>query len=311
MKLFGKVKKYIADKDYRISVNRYLGLYNILSDKMFLKFIFRWKMKRNLDLDNPQTFNEKIQWLKINDRRPEYKIIVDKCAAKKVISEIIGEQYVIPTIGVYEKFSEINFEVLPDKFVLKCTHDSGGLVICKDKSTLNKAEAKNKINKSLRKNYYWHGREWPYKGVPHRILCEEYIEDSNGELNDYKFFCFDGLVDCVMVVADRQKDNAKFYYMSREWKVLPYGRLTRSLPDDFTLPKPEKLDEMFQIAEKLSKGFPHVRIDLYNVDGRILFGEYTLYSQSGLEDGFDYASDKHLGDLIVLPSNDKRKIKEN
>ena len=131
------------------------------------------------------------------------------------------------------------------------------------------------------------------------------MEDRNGELNDYKFFCFDGHADCVMVVTDRAKKDPKFYYMSKDWKVLPYGRLTRSLPPDFTLPKPENIDEMFAIAEKLSVGFPHVRIDLYNVDGHIYFGEYTLYSQSGFDPGHDYKSGKHLGDQIVLPKKTK------
>ncbi len=258
-------------------------------------------MGKKLNLKEPQTFNEKLQWLKLYDRRPEYTTMVDKYAVKEYVAEKIGAEHIIPTLGVWESFDDIDFDSLPEQFVLKCTHDSGGLVICRDKKTFDLEAARAKINKSLSTNYFVHGREWPYKNIPRKIICEQYVEDSNGELNDYKFFCFNGCVDCVMVVADRAKNDAKFYYMSEDWKVLPYGRLTRSLPPDFTLPKPENLDKMFEMVKELSVGFSHVRLDLYNVDGHIYFGEYTLYSQSGLEDGFDYASDKHLGDQLVLP----------
>ncbi len=272
-----------------------------IPDKIYLQLLYFKYFHRLIDFKNPKTFNEKLQWLKLNDRNPEYTKLVDKYAVKQHIADTIGSEYVIPTLGVWERAEDIDFDRLPNRFVLKCTHDSGSVVICRDKENFDRNAAIEKLKKGLRRNGYWYGREWPYKNVPPKVIAEEFVEDSNGELNDYKFFCFDGLVDCVMVVADRQKNNAKFYYMSRDWKVLPYGRLTRSLPSDFTLPKPERLDEMFQIAEKLSKGFPHVRLDLYNVDGQIFFGEYTLYSQSGLEDGFDYASNKHLGDQLVLP----------
>lgn len=277
-----------------------LGLTKWMSDERYLKWVYKLSFGEKLDLENPQTFNEKLQWLKINDRDPLYVKLVDKYEVKKHVAEILGEEYVIPTLGVWDRFEDIDFDKLPDKFVLKCTHDSGGLAICRDRSKFNKKSARSKINSSLRTNFFWRGREWPYKNVPHRIIAEQYMEDRNGELNDYKFFCFDGKIDCVMVVTDREKHDAHFYYMSRDWKVLPYGRLTRSLPKDFTLPKPEHLEEMFDIAERLSKGFPCIRIDLYNVDGHIYFGEYTFYNQSGFEDGFDYESNKHLGDQIIL-----------
>lgn len=265
---------------------------------LYFKYFHRF-----INFKNPQTFNEKLNWLKLYDHRPEYTPLVDKYEVRNIISDKLGNEYLIPLLGVWDRAEDIDFDQLPKQFVLKCNHDGGGksVIICRDKEDFGRSAAIETLNKCLEGNGYWYGREWPYKNVKPRIIAEQYIEDSNGELNDYKFFCFDGRVDCVMVVADRAKNDAKFYYMSEDWNVLPYGRLTRSLPSDFTLPKPENLDKMFEIAKKLSVGFPHVRLDLYNVDGHIYFGEYTLYSQSGLEDGFDYASDKHLGDQLVLP----------
>ena len=278
------------------------GYFNKLGDKKYLKLKYKLKTGKRLDVTSPKTFNEKLQWLKLYDRRPEYTMLVDKWLVRDHIKETLGEEYLIPLLGVYDDPDEINFDALPDKFVLKCNHNSGvGMCICKDKSKLDIDKVKKELRKGLAQDYYLTGREWPYKNVPRKIIAEQYMEDKNGEFNDYKFFCFDGKIDCVMVVTDRAKQDAHYYYMSRDWTILPYGRLTRSLPKDFTLPKPDHLEDMFMLAEKLSKGFPFVRMDFYNVDGRIYFGEYTLYSQSGFEDGFDDASDLHLGSLLKLP----------
>lgn len=303
--MLNKIKKavrYLTNSDYRFLINSNITGCPKMSDEDFLRRKFKACMGRELDLGNPKTFNEKLQCLKLCDRRPEYTMMVDKYLVRDFIRERLGEEYLIPLIGAWDSPDEIDFDALPNQFVLKCNHNSGlGMYICKDKSKLDVEAVKKELRRGLAQDYYLMGREWPYKNVPRKIICEEYIEDSCGELSDYKFFCFDGKIDCVMIVAGRAKNQAKFYYMNKDWKVLPYGRLTRSLPEDFTLPKPINLEEMFQVAEKLSCGFPHVRIDLYNVDGRIYFGEFTLYSQSGFEDGFDYKSDKHLGDQIVLP----------
>lgn len=299
--MIDKIKKVLRNPYKIFLACSNMKVFRLLPDKMFLKIMYRGYLGKKLNLDNPVLFNEKIQWLKLYDFKPKYTLLVDKHEVKKYIANLLGERYVIPTIGSWDKFEEINFDELPDQFVLKCTHDSGGVVVCRDKKIFDKKMAERIIKKSLRRNYYYFGREKPYKDVPHRIICEKYVADLNGELKDYKFFCFNGKIDCIMVVADREKNDAKFYYMDKEWNILPYGRLTRSLPKDFVVSKPDGLREMIEIAEKLSEGFLHVRIDLYNVDGCIYFGEYTFYSQSGFEDGFDYESDKHLGDLIVLP----------
>ena len=259
-------------------------------------------MGKALDLKNPKTFNEKLQWLKLNDHNLNYIKLVDKYESKKIVAEIIGDQYIIPTLGVWNSFEEIDFAKLPKQFVLKCTHDSGSVVICKDKDNFPKNEAKEKIERALKSNYYWSGREWPYKKIPHRIIAEEYVEDSgNGELDDYKFFCFDGIVDNVMVVRGRAQGKPLFYHFDKDWKLCRFNRLTRSLPSDYHEEKPPFIDEMIVIAEKLSKGFPHVRIDLYEANGQIYFGEFTLYNQSGWETGFDDYSDGYLGSLIHLP----------
>ena len=183
------------------------GVFNLMPDELYLKFMFRLRMHRKLNLETPQCFNDKIQWTKLYDRRPEYTTYVDKYAAKKSVADIIGGQYIIPTIGVWDRFDDIDFEKLPNQFVLKCTHDSGGFVICKDKKTFDIEQAKKKINKCLKRNYYWMGREWPYKNVPHRIIAEQYMAD---DLRDYKLFCFNGVPRMTLVCSERfTKDGLK------------------------------------------------------------------------------------------------------
>lgn len=296
-----KIKHYCKDKEYRTQIKIRFGVYNYLTDEAFLKKIFKKIMGKPLNLDNPITFNEKLQWLKLHDGNPKYIMLVDKYAVKEYISQILGDSYVIPTLGLWKSFDDIDFDSLPSQFVLKCNHDSGGVIICRDKSKLNLKPIQKAIKRSLKRNFYMIGREWPYKDIPRKIFAEKFIEDKNHTLNDYKFFCFDGYVDNVMIVAGRDTGNPRFYHFNREWKLCRYNRLCRSLPEDFTIPKPSKIDEMFEIAEKLSKGFPHVRIDLYCVDDHIYFGEYTLYNQSGFETGFDNYSDTLLGSFIRLP----------
>src|SRR5699024_8410056 len=181
------------------------GLLNWLPDKIYLKICFRAKMRRKIDFSNVRTYNEKLQWLKINDRNPIYTKMVDKYEVREYIANHIGEEYLIPLIGVYDSFEEINFNELPNQFVLKCTHDSGGLVICKDKSKLDIEAARKKINDSLKRNYYYLFREWPYKNVKPRVICEKYMVDEfEKELKDYKFFCFNGKPKALFVASDRE-----------------------------------------------------------------------------------------------------------
>ena len=221
MSKIARVFQYIFDSDYRFTKDSRSGKYDHLSDEEYLKRMFSARMKKELNLDNPQTYNEKLQWLKLYDRRPEYTQLVDKYAVKKYVKECIGEEYVIPTLGVWDRFDDIDFDRLPNQFVLKCTHDSGGLVICKDKSIFDKQKAKKKIEASLMRDFFMTFREWPYKDVPRRIIAEKYMEDdSTSELRDYKFFCFDGEPKMLFVATDRQTpgEEVKFDFFDMNYQ---------------------------------------------------------------------------------------------
>lgn len=272
-----------------------------IPDKLFLKILFKRCMDKRLNLANPQTFNEKLQWLKLYDRRQEYTTMVDKYAVKKYIADIIGEKYIIPTLGVWNHFDEINFSKLPKQFVLKCTHDSGGLVICKDKNNLDMKAAKEKLESSLKRNYYWSGREWPYKNVKPRIIAEPYMEDTKvHELIDYKFMCFNGEVKCSFTCSERfSKDGLKVTFFDKDWNVMPFER---HYPKSANPPtKPINYDKMLQFAEKLSKGIPFVRVDFYEINGKLYFGELTFYPGSGFEEFTPEEWDYKLGSWINLP----------
>ena len=270
-----------------------------ISDRKFLKLLFENKMGYPLNLDDPKTFNEKLQWLKLYDRRPEYTKLVDKYEAKKRVAEIVGRKYIIPTLGVYNKFDEINFDELPNQFVIKCTHDSGGLVICKDKGTFNIAAAKKKIEESLKRNFYYAGREWPYKDVKPRIIIEKYMEDKNtGELIDYKIMCFAGKAKMLFVCTERFGDGLKVTFFDLDWNKLPFERHYPSSKKDIL--KPKNFDKMIDLSEKLAKGIPFVRMDWYEINGELYFGEYTLYPGSGFEEFTPGEWDKKIGDMINL-----------
>lgn len=420
-------------------------LKNMIPDELYLKMQFKKAMGYSLDLKNPKTFNEKLQWLKLYDRNPEYTTMVDKYSVKKYIAKKIGPEFIIPTLGVWNSFDEIDFNALPNQFVLKCTHDSGGLIVCHDKSCLDMEAVRKKIETSLSNNFYHVGREWPYKNVPHRIIAEQYMADalrnykqfgfdsvprmtlvysehftkdglkedfydevwnhldiqrsahgkavlpiqrskqydlmkqlaakisekmsfvridfyeideklyfcevtlcpankfegfkpeewdlklgewiklptggyrlnadacsivitesysSNKDIKalvDYKFFCFNGFAESVMVCTEREIGNPKFYFFDREWKLKKYNIRGKEAPDSFTLPKPDRIDEMFVIAEKLSKGIPYVRVDLYCIDGLIYFGEMTFYPDSGFDVNLLKESDTYWGEMLILP----------
>lgn len=284
------------------------GLKDLLPDKLFLAIKFRMHMGYWMSFRNPETFNEKLQWLKLHDRRPEYSTMVDKYAVKKYVADIIGEEYIIPTLGVWERGEDIDWDMLPDRFVLKCTHDSGDLIICEDKSKLDKAATIEKLDKGLKVNYFYHGREWPYKSVPRRIIAERYIEGEGDGLAEYKFFCFDGEVKVLYVVTGRSTEDVRFDFYDPDFKHLDIKNYnyydivqekSLSAPD---LPKPDNLDLMRQLAEKLSKGIPHVRVDLYNAGGKIYFGEMTFYHSCGIVPFHPAEWDHTLGSWLTLPS---------
>ena len=274
-------------------------------DKKYLQIKYKKVMHRDLDLDNPKSFNEKIQWLKLYDRKDEYTNLVDKYEVKKHIADVIGSKYLIPTIGIYDKFDQINFDSLPNQFVIKCTHDSGGIVICKDKANFNIFEARKKIEKSLNTNYYYSSREWPYKNVKPRIIVEKYMEDKIAhELIDYKVLCFDGVPKIIFTCTDRYTDGLKVTWFDLNWHKLPFERHYPA--SNKKIAKPKKFDEMIKFSEKLSKNIPFVRMDWYEINGDLYFGEYTFYPGSGMEEFTPEEWDYKLGELIKLPSKKER-----
>lgn len=275
----------------------------LFPDKLYLQLLFRCKMGYKLNLKNPKSFSEKLQWLKLYNRNPLYTTLVDKYAVKQWVSDKIGSQYIVPTLGVWGKFDDIDFDKLPNQFVLKCTHDSGGLIICKDKSKLDLSAARKKIEKSLKKNFYYVGREWPYKSVPPRIIAEKYMEDETGGFVDYKFFCFNGVVDCVMVCLDRHLNDTKFYFFDEKWQLKRLNKRGIAAPEGFTIRKPACIDEMFRIAAQLSQGIPFVRVDLYECFGKVYFGEMTFFPDSGFDPNLLPETDSYFGKLIDLPQS--------
>lgn len=301
MRFYEKVKRYLkCPANFVLYLNRYNVGHRLISDAFLLKCAYRVRMGKKLDLNNPKTYNEKLQWLKLYDRKPEYTKMVDKCEAKKYVASIIGEEYVIPTLGVWERFEDIDFEKLPDRFVLKCTHDSGGLTICTNKETFDFEGAKEKISRCLKRNYFWRSREWPYKFVKPRVIAEEYMEDAKtGELPDYKFFCFDGTVKAMFIATERQSDDeTKFDFFDENFNHLPF---TNGHPNAEKTPeKPEHFEEMKRLAEKLSVGIPQVRVDFYEVNGKVYFGELTFFHWSGTMPFEPEEWDYKLGSWISL-----------
>lgn len=275
-------------------------LLKFVPDKIYLKVYYRLRFHSKLNLKNPKTFNEKIQWLKLNDRNPEYIKIVDKYEVRKIIKEKIGGEYLVPIYGVWDTFEQIDFEKLPEKFVLKCTHDSGGVVICKNKNDLDKEKAKKKIEKCLKNNFYYIAREWPYKKVKPRIICEQYLEDSqNKELIDYKIMCFNGNPKCLFVCIDRESNSGlKLNFYDLDWNKLPFKRRYPNF--DRKIQKPKQFDKMLELAKKLSKDIPFVRVDFYEVNEKIYFGELTLFPGGGFEEFTPSKYDEELGSWINL-----------
>lgn len=274
----------------------------IIPDRTFLKMLFRIRMSYKLNLDNPQTYSEKLQWLKLNNRKPEYTQMVDKVGAKEYVANIIGGEYIIPTIGVWDSVDDIDFDKLPNQFVLKCTHDSGGIVICPDKSKLDINAAKRKLKRGLKKNFYSQNREWPYKNVVPRIIGEQYMVDESGyELKDYKWFCFDGVPKALFIATDRgvEGEETKFDFFDADFNHLPF---TNGHPNaNRQILKPKGFEEMKRLAAKLSAGHPHLRVDFYDINGKIYFGELTFYHWSGTTPFEPIEWDYKFGEWIKLP----------
>ena len=275
-----------------------------LSDKAYLSLQYRCFIGKSINWDNPTSFTEKLQWLKLYNRRPEHSTMVDKYEVKEYVAQTIGSEHIIPTYGVWDRFEDIDFDSLPNQFVLKCTHDSGGLVICKDKQTLDKDAARRKIEKSLHRDYYLAGREWPYKNVPKRIIAEKFITPSQktltADLHDYKFFCFNGKVKFFKVDFGRFVEHHANYYSS-EGKLLNFGEKGLDPDPNYPIELPINLGEMISLAEKLSENEPFLRVDFYNVNGKIFFGELTFYPASGMGQFNPTEYDDWIGNLLSLP----------
>lgn len=255
------------------------GRIRILRDEQYLKIMYWCHNHKHLNLVHPVSYTEKLQWLKLNVRDPQYTSLVDKLEAKNYISNIVGSTYVIPTLGVYDDFDDIDFRKLPNKFVLKCTHDSGGIAICRNKKTFDYSGAKKKLNKSLHRNYYWVGREWPYRYVKPRIIAEPLLEGPGSDhLLDYKFFCFHGDPKIMYIGADKAEEPFTDFF-DMDFHHLP---IRMRDPNAKQVPKkPDSFEEMIELAKKLSKDFIHVRVDFYYVNGKTYVGELTFYHNSG------------------------------
>lgn len=283
-------------------------VYDCIPDKLFLELKYKHIFHKKLNLKNPQTFNEKIQWLKLYDRKPEYTKMVDKYEAKKYVASIIGEEYIIPSYGVWEKFDDIDFDSLPDQFVLKTTHDSGTIVICKDKRNFDYLAAKKKLTARLHYNYYKMHREWPYKNVKPRIIAEKYMEDGTKIVpEDYKIYCINGKPKYIVVFHNRFNINEK---LSETVYDTNWNKQNISLDDHFAIsnivePKPICLEKLLNFAESLSTLTIQSRIDFYIINGNIYFGEITLFTASGFRKMIPEDVDKILGSELKLPKKNR------
>lgn len=276
-----------------------LFISSLFPDKLYLKIICKGKLGYTPDLNRPQSFNEKLNWIKLYNQNPLYTKMADKYEVKKIVADLIGGQYVVKNLGCWNKFEDIDWDALPDQFVLKCTHDSSGAVICRNKSSFNIVSARKKVNESLQLNYYYACREWPYKNIPPRIIADELLDDHSGkELNDYKFWCFNGVPKYMYCTVKTKREGIyeNFYDMNFNPINIDHGWPRRN-PE---FEKPAAFEEMKMLSEKLSKGIPFVRVDFFYVNGNVYFGEYTFFDWAGLQPFGTIEQDFELGKLIDL-----------
>ncbi len=302
-KLIKSLKRYCTDSGYRFLIHAGLGKYNGMDSETYLKKKYAALLGYECDLVKPVTFNEKLQWIKLYDRDSRYTVMADKVLVKDYVAQQIGEQYIIPTLGVWDTAEDVDFDALPNKFVLKCNHNSGlGMCICKDKSKLDIPKVRKSLTKGLRQDYYLTGREWPYKDIPRKVIAEQFLENDENGLTDYKFHCFNGQPKFVLVCQDRFSASGlteDFYDIN--WQRLPVKRPKIPLAAQ-PIPRPQKLDEMLALAEKLSKDIPFLRVDFYCVEGKIYFSELTFFPASGFAPFEPEQWDKTFGDWLELPA---------
>ena len=296
---FKKVAKGFKNPLHAVLVLLPDRFWNQLDDKTFLRIKYQSRTRKKLNLNNPTRFNEKLQWIKLYDRNPEYTVMVDKYAVREYIAQAVGQQYLIPLIGVWDNPDEIDFDALPNQFVLKCNHNSGlGMCICKDKSKLDIEDTKNKLRQGLAQDFFIITREWPYKNVKRRIIAEQYMDDGSGELRDYKVLCFNGEPKLIQYHQGRFTYHTQDFY-DTQWNRLP---ITQGSPmSENILEKPVFLEEMLELSRKLAKDIPHVRVDWYYVGGQLYFGELTFFDASGYDDFEPDEWNEILGSWITLP----------
>lgn len=303
MRIIRIFKRYLRSPRKLIKVLGALGWFNWFSDRIYLKLVFWAETGKKLNLKNPKTYNEKLQWLKLYDRKPEYSIYVDKYAVRSYIEKTIGDTYLIPLLGIYNSVEEIDWNSLPNKFVLKCTHGSGSNIICTDKNKLDIQASKMKLNKWMKKSWYWFGREWPYKNVKKRIIAEKFLYGIGQAIpKDYKFWTFNGKVKFTNVhFHDNYKTKINIY--NRNWELQNYGMVYEN---DLNIlhKKPRNYNKMINYSEKIAKELKlrFVRVDFYEVGDKIYSGEITFFPTSGFIKFYpDHNTlDKKYGDLLKL-----------
>lgn len=279
---------------------RLFHLINYIPDKTYIKLIFYIMLCKTIDFNNPKTFNEKLQWLKIYNRKDKYTKMVDKYEVKKYVASIIGPEYIIPTYGVWQSADDIDFDCLPNQFVIKCTHDSGSAIVCNNKSDFDISYVKQKLTNNLKKNYYWNGREWPYKNVFPRIIAEKYLTNSNKEIIDYKVHCFNGDPKIILVCKDRSKGNQMTEdFFSTSWEHLNIKRPNKNNSIE-VIQKPKQLNQLLTLSKKISKDTPFLRVDFYIFNEKIYFGEITFFPASGFENFVPEDWDTTMGDWINI-----------
>lgn len=299
MHILDLIKRFFLYPEIRMSYFSKLGLYNNLADEKYICKRFKTIMKYDLDLNNVKTFNEKLQWIKLHDRKSVYTMMVDKYLVKDYVANIIGKEFIIPTLGCWDNEELIDFESLPEQFVLKCNHNSGtGMFICENKSLMDKKRVKAGLRKGLKEDYYLKEREWPYKDVKRVIIAEKYM---GKDLCDYKIQCFNGVADNILVCCGRNSvAGVKYYYFDRDWKYLPYSKLVDEEFQDYDSLQPQNLDLMISLAERLAKGIPQIRVDFYEINGAIYFGELTFFSQGGFDTSITNEADTIMGEKLNL-----------
>ncbi len=297
-------KKYLLDPNYRFLFRASRGKFDTMPDEAYLQKKFRASMGKPLNLEAPGTFNEKLQWLKLHDRKPLYPILADKVAVKDYVAERIGKEYVIPTLGVWDSPEQVEFESLPARFVLKCNHNSGlGMVICKDKRNLDIPKTRKKLSRGLREDYFLSGREWPYRNIPRRILAEQYLEnEETAGLTDYKLHCFGGEPRFILVCRDRFAPTGLTEdFFTPQWEHMDIKR--PKVPNaSAPIPKPAQLARMLALARELSRDIPFVRVDFYLVDESIYFSELTFFPASGFVPFMPESWDETFGSWLQLPT---------